>query len=208
MTVETIRKTTEHFLDTIEKAQLFARVSITDHYYFEIHERIQTSVKILDKKLSHMDNDKKIDYYFAKMGELGFTSDEVVYDSILHVVSLGISVYEVSKMFLFLILDKSKIDVQATTPLGTLIIELGKKLYSDKKLIQDLFDFFDVKFRNRLAHEKWWCKNKLFYYVDEDNNTVKQLTMSELQDKFVHISTVSQCLSEIYQKKYESKYTK
>ncbi len=202
-----IRKGITQLLDIIEEAQLFANVSITDYYYMEINERIQTSVKILDKKLGHMDTDEQIDNYFVKMGELGFTPEESVYDSLLHTVSLGISVYEVSKMFLFVILDKSKVNVQETMPLGKFLRTLGGKLYQDKKLIENLVSFFDVNFRNRLAHEKWWYKNRFFNYVDEDdNNTVKQLTMEQLQKKFIQISLILTYLSKIYIEKYQPKY--
>lgn len=204
---EIIRKGITQFLETIEEAKLFAQVSIIDSYYLEINERIQTSVRILDKKLSHMDTDEQTDNYFKKLGELGFTPDEAVYDSLLHTVSVGISAYEVSKMFLCLILDKPNANVNETMSLGVLLSKLGGKLYSDKKLIKNLVDFFDVDFRNKLAHEKWWCKDKLFYYVDEDdNNAVKQLTMKELQGKLIRISMISKYLSDIYIEKYQSKY--
>jgi len=203
---DSIRNGITQFLDTVEEEQLFAKVSITDYYYMEINERLQTSVKILDKKLGHMDTDQQIDFYFLKLGELGFTPEEAIYDTLLHSISVGASMYEVAKMFLYIILDKS-IGIKETMPLGTLLMTVGQKLYQSEELTKNLIDSFDVKFRNRIVHEKWWYKDRLFYYVDEDdNNIVKHLTIEQLREKLIRISLISTYLTKIYKEKYESKY--
>ena len=194
----------DNILKTIDEEQLFGEISITTPKYVKINERVQLSVKILNKKLNYFDTKKQEEIYNSKLGELDFEENEIFQDMMILYLSVGSSTFELMKMFLYLILDKSKVRITERMSLGALINILGNKLYgNDENLKKNLRELFQVDFRNQIAHEKWYIKEREFTYFDEDDDDKEhQLSLKELRYIFVNLCLVWNFLTKIYNEKY------
>jgi len=192
VTVEGIRKATEHFLKTIEEENIFKFNSevwdqYSEHYNNWLY-RINSFTKTLQKIVNKIDD--------------GTLSDE---ESVNFMVQLQLwhlaSTLELAKFFFMVLVNPDKVTFDPEKLMyGHVIKTICKAIGFDKKLQKITLDSFMVDFRNAIFHNKYNILRNGIVYKNYENKSM-YLTNDQLNEKINEANEIFRTIKDFADKK-------
>ncbi|MCV0392101.1 MAG: hypothetical protein K5790_02275 [Nitrosopumilus sp.] len=157
---QTVEQITDDFLKSLEEHDIFQ---------FNDERFTKKSLKIKE----FLKRYKIISGSYVKISQSTekqeiLTSDERMVFLYWNTMNIVNSTLELSKVFLSLLLDDSKISFNDKTTYGTLIIKICNEIKYEQSYKDMLFDKLYVNFRNSLAHEDYDITKEGVFLYDGD----------------------------------------
>ena len=191
MTVEGIRKATEHFLDTMDSEGVY-EINLQyfrDHVeHFKNWSNRRNSFFIVLKKITQLIDGKIADE------EGGLFMMQIMIWNLA-------SMLELFKFFLIVVTNKERIDFNTDKAMyGQVIEAICKEIGYDKKTRKTTLDNFMVDFRNAIFHNNYSIGNFQVTYKNYDNQTVV-LTLDQLNERNAEATAMFEVISGFNERK-------
>ncbi len=191
MTVEGVRKATEHFLKTMDEEGVYEINSEFVEENIDYHKNWsnrRNSFNLILKKITELIDGK-------------ITSDEVGLFMIQIMIWNLASMLELFKFFLIVMTNKERIVFNPDKSMyGQVIEAICNEIGYDKKTKKTTLDTFMVDFRNAIFHNNYSVGNSSVTYKNYDKQTVF-LTLEQLNERNAEATMMFQVITEFAEKK-------
>ena len=191
MTVEGVRKATEHFLKTMDEEGVYEINSEFVEENIDYHKNWsnrRNSFNLVLKKITELIDGK-------------ITNDEVGLFMIQIMIWNLASMLELFKFFLIVMTNKERIVFNPDKSMyGQVIEAICNEIGYDKKTKKTTLDTFMVDFRNAIFHNNYSVGNSSVTYKNYDKQTVF-LTLEQLNERNAEATMMFQVITEFAEKK-------
>ncbi len=192
MTVEDVKKATEHFLKTIEEENIFKFNSELWANYSEHYKNFTYRRNFFLKTLQKIAN---------KINDGALSDEEAqIFMVQIQVWSLA-SALELVKLLLIVLVNPKKVILDPEKLMyGQVIKAICKEIGYDEKLRNKTFDNFMVDFRNAIFHNKYNITNNGIIYKNFENQSIS-FTNEHLNEKNNEATEIFKTISAFADKK-------
>jgi len=191
MTVEGIRKATEHFLKTMDEEGVYEINSEFFQENVDYHKNWsnrRNSFLLVLKKITQMIDGK-------------ITNDEAGLFMIQIMIWNLASMLELFKFFLMVVTNKERVVFNPDTSMyGQVIEAICREIGYDDKTRKTTLDTFMVDFRNAIFHNNYSIGNSSVSYKNHDKQTVL-LSLDQLNEKNSEATAMFEVISGFAEKK-------
>ncbi len=156
----------------------------------KIWERTNSIMKISEAKYTILEDEELLRKY--KLFWAGhFINDFDIYNDYFHqAASYLLGMFEHTKRFLLMVLDKQKLGISDRSTYGSIVIRIAQKCNLNEDELKELFD---LETRNVIGHDDWYYSDKHFTYVDD--GCEKKISITEFVEKIRYATALSSAIA-------------
>lgn len=189
----------------IETEKLFIKSPFHDRYYYQL-TRNMIQFNNLMKKFEVGDHNLEgyLEWHAKNTPDPPMTRFDFRVELTTLLTNHTLATYEFLKRFFTQVIDldnlnsKTNSKIKVTSTLGSILIAISKLSNVNKELTDK---FFDIDFRNALAHDSWYLDLDGMRYLDPDNN-LTLIPYSNLQEKTSTVFALYTTITNEYFKNY------